>query len=303
VTKFFDLQVNGYAGVDFNADDLALEQAAEACRRLAADGVDGILATIITDELATMRRRIARVAELRDADADIERMIQGIHVEGPFISGAPGYVGTHRAECVQTATVAAAEALVEAGAGLVRLVTLAPECDAKFAVTRWLADRGVRVAAGHCKASLETLRAALDNGLSMFTHLGNGCPLVLPRHDNIVQRVLSLADRLWITFIADGVHVPEFALRNYIRCAGVDRAIVVSDAIAAAGLGPGQYALGGQPVVVDEHLATWSADGSHLMGSAVTMPRAFANLQDQLGLTAAEAQRLVDDNPRAALGM
>ena len=136
-----------------------------------------------------------------------------------------------------------------AGGGLVKLVTLAPERDPQFATTRWLVDQGIRVAAGHCDPPIDTLRGAIDNGLSLFTHLGNGCPPTLPRHDNVIQRVLSQSERLWICFIADGVHVPFVALTNYLRCVGLDRAIVVSDAISAAGLGPGEYSLRGERVV------------------------------------------------------
>ncbi len=299
----FDLQVNGYAGVDFNADDLTAADAVRACRRLADDGVAGILATVITDRLEVMRRRIERIVAAREADATVRGMIRGVHVEGPFLNEQPGYAGTHPRDAIQPANVAAAQMLVEAGQGLVKLVTLAPERDERCIVTRWLSDRGVRVAAGHCDASLDQLAAAIDNGLSLFTHLGNGCPLLLPRHDNVIQRVLGLCDRLWITFIADGVHVPLVALRNYIRCVGISRTIIVTDAIAAAGLGPGEFMLAGQRVVVDEQLATWSADRSHLMGSAVTMPRALENLRTGLDLSPVDAQRVVDHNPRAALGI
>jgi N-acetylglucosamine-6-phosphate deacetylase len=225
-------------------------------------------------------------------------MIAGIHLEGPFISGEPGYVGAHPASAVQPATIPAMERLLEASAGHVRLVTLAPEQDEGCRVTRWLADRGVRVAAGHCNPSRDELAAAIDAGLSLFTHLGNGCPLHLPRHDNIIQRALSLADRLTITFIADGVHIPFFALRNYLQVAGIDRAVVVSDSIAAAGFGPGTFTLGSMTVVVDEQLATWSPDRSHLMGSALTMPTAYRNLIEHVGLSPDEARRLTYDNPR-----
>ncbi|MCA9187489.1 MAG: N-acetylglucosamine-6-phosphate deacetylase, partial [Planctomycetales bacterium] len=157
------------------------------------------------------------------------------------------------------------------------------------------------VSAGHSDASLKDLRAAIDAGLTMFTHLGNGCPLSLHRHDNIIQRVLSLADSLWIGFIADGVHVPFVALDNYLRAAGIERCFVVTDAIAAAGMGPGTHRLAGQDVIVDANLATWAPDRSHLVGSAMTMPQAVANLKTALRLSTAQVTALTIKNPRAAL--
>ncbi len=300
---FFDLQVNGYAGVDFNADGVPVERIAAACEQLAADGVEGILTTIITAPLGAMVSRVAQLIRARESSPICRRMIAGIHLEGPFISGQPGYVGAHPASAVQPATIPAMERLLDAGAGHVRLVTLAPEHDEGCRVTRRLADGGVCVAAGHCNPSRDELAAAIDAGLSLFTHLGNGCPLQLPRHDNVIQRALSLADRLTICFIADGVHVPFFALRNYLQVAGLDRAVVVSDAIAAAGLGPGEFTLGTMTVVVDEQLATWSPDRSHLMGSALTMPMACRNLIERVGLSSDDARQVTYDNPRRALGI
>jgi N-acetylglucosamine-6-phosphate deacetylase len=127
--------------------------------------------------------------------------------------------------------------------------------------------------------------------------LGNGCPAQLPRHDNIIQRVLSFSKHLHIGFIADGVHVPFFALKNYLECCGIERAFVVTDAICGAGQGPGEFTIGNQRVVIDENLATWSADRSHLMGSAGTMRRSEANLRNALGLSDAEIKTLLRDNP------
>jgi N-acetylglucosamine-6-phosphate deacetylase len=301
--SFFDLQVNGYAGVDFNADALSPEQLSHACNQLQADGVAGILATIITDDVERMAARVSNLARARAAVPLAEKLIRGIHLEGPFINAAAGYVGAHPARAVRSASVEAMKPLLEAGEGIVRLVTLAPENDADSRLTRWLTDRGITVSAGHCNPSLDELRAAIDNGLSMFTHLGNGCPLTMHRHDNIVQRALSLADHLWICFIADGVHVPFVALRNYLKIVGIERMVVVSDAISAAGLGPGEFTLGSSKVIVDEQLATWSADRSHLMGSAMTMALAFANLRSHLGMTEADARRVTGDNPRTAIGL
>jgi N-acetylglucosamine-6-phosphate deacetylase len=299
--KYVDLQVNGYAGVDFNSDELTGEALHEACQRLRADGVAQILATIITDDLDAMRRRLSKLAKLRQADSLASDVIAGLHVEGPFISGESGYFGAHPAQAVRPASRDAAAQLLEAGDGLVRLMTLAPERDPAGEVTRWLADQRVIVSAGHCNPSLDQLERSIDAGLSMFTHLGNGCPLQMHRHDNIIQRVLSLAGRLWVCFIADGVHVPFVALRNYLRLVGPERAIVVSDAVAAAGQGPGRYTLAGQEVIVDDQLATWAADKSHLVGSACTMSHAVGNLQRDLMLSPAFIEQVTVTNPSTVL--
>jgi N-acetylglucosamine-6-phosphate deacetylase len=191
--------------------------------------------------------------------------------------------------------------LLDAAGGLTRIFTLAPECDPGLAVTKRLARQDIRVAAGHCNPTLDQLDAALDAGLSMFTHLGNGCPLQLHRHDNIIQRVLSRASKLWISFIADGVHIPWPALGNYLATTGMERAVVVTDAISAAGLGPGRYAHGGQELVVDAEGGTWSADRAHLMGSATTMPQIEANLKQKLGLTNQQITTLTSENPQRVL--
>jgi len=299
---FFDLQVNGYAGVDFNGDDLTDEQLDLACERLAADGVDGILATLITDDVSRMAARLKRMTAMRERNAAARRMIVGFHVEGPFLNAAAGFRGAHPERFIRPGDVAAAGRLLDAGAGLVRMVTLAPECDAGLGVTRMCADAGVVVAAGHCNPSLDELKAAVDAGLTVFTHLGNGCPLEMPRHDNIIQRVLSLGEHLWLTFIADVAHIPFFALGNFLALAARDRAVIVSDAMAAAGLGPGTYRLGEREVVVGSDMIVRGPDG-YLAGSAATMARSAANLREHLGFSDDTVHRLTSTNPRLAIGL
>lgn len=302
MTHFIDLQVNGYAGVDFNDDQLAAESLHAVCRRLRADGVEGILATIITAAVPQMEARLRNLVQLRDQDPLARELVLGVHLEGPFVSDAPGFVGAHPPDHARPADEDVMNRLLDAAEGLVRLVTLAPERDPGMRVTKLLRRAGVVVAAGHCDPSLADLRAAIDAGLAAFTHLGNGCPAMLPRHDNVIQRVLSLADKLWVSFIADGVHVPWHALGNYLRCVGIDHAVVVSDAISAAGLGAGRFRLGDQEVVVDADGATWSADRSHLTGSAATMAQAATRLRDELGLSSADVVKLTRDNPLQMLG-
>jgi N-acetylglucosamine-6-phosphate deacetylase len=303
MVQYFDLQLNGYKGVDFNAVGLTAAAGHEVCRQLRADGVASVLATIITDDIPQMLARLATLAAIRENDPLVAAMIPGIHIEGPFLNPAPGYVGAHPAAHVRPADVEAMKRLLEAAGGLVRLVTLAPECDAGLRVTRYLAGQGIVVSAGHCDPSLDQLRAAIDAGLTMFTHLGNGCPMLLHRHDNIIQRALSLADRLWLCFIGDGVHVPYPALGNYLRAAGIQRSIIVSDGITAAGLGPGRYTLGAQVVEVGEDLVAYSADRSHFVGATATMPQIAARLAQSLGLGPDIINRLMAVNPRRAIGM
>jgi N-acetylglucosamine-6-phosphate deacetylase len=124
------------------------------------------------------------------------------------------------------------------------------------------------------------------------------------RHDNIIQRVLSLSDRLWIMFIADGAHVPFFALANYLQIVGLERAIVVTDAIAAAGMGQGKFTIGGVEAVVGEDLVPRAAHSpQQFAGSGLTMPRAAENLRTHLRLSDEDVTRLLAGNPRQALAL
>jgi len=300
--RFFDLQVNGYGGVDFNQDELRAEDLHAACERLAADGVEGILATIITESLDKMANRLRRLVELREQNALSKRIIAGLHIEGPFINETDGYRGAHPLDAVRPANVDEMLRLLDAAGGLARIVTLAPERDPGLKVTRRLAEERAVISAGHCNAMLDELKAAIDSGLTMFTHLGNGCPMQMHRHDNIVQRVLSLADRLWITFIADGAHVPLFALKNYLQIVGVERAVVVTDAIAPAGLGPGDYTISRWRLRIGEDLVARAPDGSHLIGAAMGMPRVAENLR-AIGLSDADVERVTFQNPKRAIGL
>lgn len=298
---YFDLQVNGYGGVDFNSDGLTPDQLHLCCEKLAQDGVAQILATIITADLDAMCGRLARIVELRERDPLARQMIPGFHIEGPFINETKGYRGAHPENAVRPADADTMRRLLDAAGGLTKLVTLAPERDAGFSVTRLLADQSIVVSAGHTDASLDELKGSIDAGLSMFTHLGNGCPMLLNRHDNIIQRALSLSDALWLTFIADGAHVPWPALHNYLRAATIDRCIVVTDAISAAGLGPGRYTLGHWDLLIGDDRVARAPDGSHLVGSAGTMPLSRNNLIQHLGLMDAEVDQLTITNPRTAV--
>jgi N-acetylglucosamine-6-phosphate deacetylase len=298
---FFDLQVNGFGGVDFNAEHLQPQSIEAMSERLLQEGVDGILVTLITDSIPSMAHRLRGLARLRQSLPSFRKVMRGFHIEGPFLNPADGYRGAHPRDAIIMADRSGMQELLDAGEGFVRLVTLAPECDPGLRVTRMLSDRGVVVSAGHTDASLETLKAAIDAGLTMFTHLGNGCPSLMPRHDNIIHRVLSLREQFWLCFIADGAHIPFFALKTYLDLVGTERAIVVTDAMSGAGCGSGKYSLGRLQLDIGDDLVARSPDGFHLAGSTITMERSLANLTEKLGFSRDAAWRLVSENPCRAM--
>jgi N-acetylglucosamine-6-phosphate deacetylase len=299
---YFDLQVNGYGGIDFNQNDLNAGQLHAACEKLKEDQVSGILATVITESVDEMARRLRRIAELRERDPLAKEVIAGLHIEGPFINEQDGYRGAHPLDAVRRADLDVMKQLLDAGSGLTRIVTLAPERDDGLRVTRFLAEQGIVVSAGHCDPTMEELRGAVDAGLSMFTHLGNGAPIMMHRHDNIIQRALSLSDRIWFGLIADGTHLPYFMFANILKLAGIDRCFVVSDAIAPAGLGPGRYTVSRWDLVIGEDLVARAPDGSHFVGSAISMTQSSENLRSQVGLSEKEIARLTQRNPLLAIG-
>jgi N-acetylglucosamine-6-phosphate deacetylase len=149
---------------------------------------------------------------------------------------------------------------------------------------------GVMVALGHTNASEEQIDAAVLAGASLCTHLGNGVPQVLPRHDNVIQRLLA-RDELIACFIPDGVHLPPFALRNYFRAKPPGRVLLTTDAMAAAGAPPGQYRLG-DSLVESRDGVVRQPGRANLAGSCLTPDQGVANASRWLGISPAEARVL-----------
>lgn len=300
---YFDNQINGYAGVDFNGEGVTAENLHQVCQRLQQENVGGILATIVTDKVDLMAQRLAKLVALRQRDPLVQQVIVGFHIEGPFLNETPGYRGAHPLDAIHPTNAEEMKRLLDAAGGLTRIVTLAPERDPGFQVTKMLADHGITVSAGHCDPSMDELKGGVENGLKMFTHLGNGCPMQMHRHDNVIQRALSFREHLMFGLIGDLTHLPPFTLGNFLRSAGLDRCFCVTDAISAAGQGPGKYKLGRWDIVIGEDLVAWAPDKSHFVGAAVTMPRMYQNLSTKMGFSDEQCRQLLCRNPRRAVGM
>lgn len=296
--RYIDLQVNGFMGVDFNDPILDEQSIIRAANEMRRGGVEKALATIITGPLDAMCVCIANIARAIKTVPDVAATIGGLHVEGPFISPEKGYVGAHPADCCLGDDLAALDRLLDAGGGHVRLVTLAPEVDPQSRLTKHLVDRNILVAAGHTNAQVGQLEQAIESGLTLFTHVGNACPQQTHRHDNIFQRALSLAPKLKYTFIADGWHLPSFVVKNLVRLAGLDNLAVVSDAIMAAGLGPGEFQLGNRRVKVGTDRCARSPDGENFVGAASTMADEDQWLAEVVGMNATDRNQLLYTNPK-----
>ena len=289
---FIDLQVNGGGGVLFNDDPTVdgIAAIAAAHRRF---GTTGLLPTLISDDLDAVARAIAAVDTAIAAGVP---GVLGIHIEGPFLN--PAKHGIHDASKFRILDAEAIALLTSLGRGRT-LVTLAPELAPPGAI-RALVDRGVVVAAGHSDATYEQTRAALDEGLSGFTHLFNAMTQLAGRAPGVVGAALE--DRTsWCGLIVDGHHVHPAAGRVALAAKGAERLVLVTDAMPPVGSDLESFRLGGRTITVDADRLT-GPDGT-LAGAHLDMGRAVANAERLLRVDAATAIRMASATPAAALGM
>ncbi|MBN9564360.1 MAG: amidohydrolase family protein [Alphaproteobacteria bacterium] len=295
-----DLQVNGFAGVDFNSTALTPDALDHALDAMLRTGVTTCLPTLITASEAALA---ARLAALDAAVADSRLgplMVPGYHLEGPFLSARDGYTGCHPPE----AMVAPNAGLIERiEAGLRRpilLLTLAPELAGAEALIRWCRARGKIVALGHTAAGPAEIAAAVAAGATLSTHLGNAAARIQHKFDNPITAQLA-EDGLAASFIADGLHVPPFALKAMIRAKGFSRSILVTDATAAAAAPAGRYDFAGMTVERTAAGEVRAPCSAVLAGSALTLDQAVRNLAVWGIAGADEAIRMASDHPARAL--
>lgn len=300
--EWVDLQINGYGGVDFNAPGLTVEQVISVTDRLECDGTRGYLPTIVTGNPKTTVETLRVIAAARKRSARCERNILGVHLEGPFISSELGAVGTHPIEWVAKPSRELFDRFQDAGNGLVRLVTVAAEVPGMPEFVKWLSSQGVVVSLGHQMASTpDDVRPCIEAGAKAFTHLGNGIPNMIPRHDNIIFTALA-EDRASVMFIPDGHHLPDAMLKVYTRAVPLKRLIAVSDAQYPAGMPPGEYDVCGAHARLEPNGLLWNPSRNCLVGATTPMAAMMKLLQDRIGLSMDECIAIGRDNPRALIG-
>jgi len=245
-----------------------------------------------------LRHGLRTIAAACGREPEVDAMIAGVHMEGPFLSERDGYRGAHPADAIRDPDWSLFEEYQRASGNRIVLMTLAPERPGSIEFIRRATASGVRIALGHTAADGPTLRAAVDAGATLSTHLGNGIVAELPRHPNPIWHQAA-EDRLSASFIADGHHVDSQTLRVLIRAKGIDRSILVSDASPLAGLPPGTY--GGWAVDPSGKIVV--AGTPYLAGSNQGLETGIRNLLNCDDYTMDDAIRTVTENPAHLLGL
>lgn len=280
MSGWIDLQVNGWGGTDFADPLLSPTAAARACAAIHASGTHGFLATIITSPLAVYERNLRLLAAVDDPTC------LGIHLEGPFFSPLGGALGVHRPELCLEADPGRLRHWQEIAAGRIRMLTIGADIPGAAELTRAACGLGISVSLGHHQATARHLSDCADAGATALTHLGNGIPLQVHRHENPLWAGLA-ESRLAVMVIADGHHLPAPVLRVMAMASG-SRLVLVSDAAPIAGSPPGRYSAFGREVELSASGRLEDLASGGFAGSAASLTQCV-DLARRLGLGDVEA--------------
>lgn len=264
-----DVQINGYAGVDFQRDGVTGEELQQAADGLSRDGCGRWFLTLITEEWSVLLARLDGLKALRDASSKLSSQIVGWHVEGPFLSTEPGFKGAHNPDVMTDPSCAAIDELKAVVGDDPTLLTIASERPGSMEVIRYARESGITVSIGHSNASADCLHDSVVAGATGFTHLGNGMPQQMDRFDNIVGRVID-TDGLIAGLIPDSIHVAPQMFRLVHKAQPASEIYYTTDAMSAAGAPPGRYRLGIHELEVGEDRIVRIPGQTNFAGSALT---------------------------------
>ncbi|MEI7026337.1 N-acetylglucosamine-6-phosphate deacetylase [Paenibacillus sp. y28] len=293
---FIDIHVHGGAGRDFMEADEAGLDAITGFH--AGHGTTAMLATTLTASRAELTGVLKQVSRYMQRPMPYARLL-GVHLEGPFINIR--HKGAQNPEHIITPQTEWLDEWAEAYPGLIKIHTLAPEVAGAPPYIARLAAHGIIPALGHSDASFAEVSHAADQGLCHAVHTFNAMRPFHHREPGAAGAVLT-DDRITAEVIADGHHAHPAAIKLLVRSKGPDRVLLITDAMAAAGLGPGDYELGGLPVVVQDGIARLRGTDS-LAGSTLTMAQAFRFMVREVGVPVEQASRMASLNPARRLGI
>lgn len=292
---FFDPQVNGFAGVDFNGSHLTPEGLHQAARSVASTGVTRFLPTLITCSHEKMVRQLKIITSALKSDPLLRKICYGIHLEGPYISPEDGPRGIHPREFVRLPQWEELEKFQEVCEGRIKCLTLAPEASGAIPFIKKAVASGIVIGIGHTHATEEMIEEAVQAGAHLSCHLGNATPKPLSRYQNLIRKQLVM-EQLMASIIADGIHLPRGVVKDYVRAKGVDGILLTTDSMAGAAAPPGRYTLGALEVEVHSDGTARSAATSRLAGSTLTMDRAITNVIQFARIDLPSALRMATKN-------
>jgi N-acetylglucosamine-6-phosphate deacetylase len=300
--RFFDIQINGAKGVGFTSatlNDDGIRTVAQACRD---HGIGGFLPTVITSTSETIHHAFRTLAAARHSDRSLAGMIPGFHLEGPFLSPDDGPRGAHPRAFIRDPDFDEFRRWQDSAYGLIRLVTLAPERPGALPLIESLTRMNVVVAIGHTAATGSLIRAAVNAGAKISTHLGNGCHATLPRHDNPIWEQLA-EDRLLASVIADGHHLPPAVLKSIVRGKTPQRIILTCDAGTYAGMPPGVYSDWGTDLELLPSGRMTLKGTPYLAGSAAFTDECVRHYVQTCGVSIFDAIEAAAIRPRELMGL
>lgn len=289
--QLIDFQVNGYMGVDFSSPNLNQEYFVTACKQLIKHGVTAFLPTLITSNEKTYCRNLRLIARASERK-DLKKHILGIHAEGPFISKAPGYVGAHNPKWAKEPDIDFLKKMQNWAEGKIKIITIAAELSGSARLCEYASTKDITVFLGHQNAKLHDLEKLANAGAKALTHFGNGIPNTLDRHNNILLYGLA-CDKLAVTIITDGHHLPWHLIRTIIRIKGIGSTIVISDASPIAGLPPGKYKVSGNNVVLEKNGYLHNPKKKCMVGSSSTMVECVKYLKNNSLLSESQIKKVV----------
>lgn len=298
----FDLQINGHGGVWFSDASLTPEQVHRAVQAYLAFGVTRLCPTLITNSLASLEHGFRAIRQACEQQPLTAHMVPGCHLEGPFLSPEDGPRGAHPRAQIRLPNWDEFQRLQDAAGGLIRLITIAPELDGAISFIQRATKHGVVVSIGHTAASPEQIRAAVNAGARVSTHLGNGCSAQMHRHRNPFWE--QLADpRLTTCLIVDGHHLPGNFVRAVVRAKTPSKVVLTCDAAGWAGCPPGLYEseLGRSELLEDGKLVV-AGQRELLAGSAQETDICVVKVCEYAGVGWRQAIDMTSLSPARTLG-
>jgi N-acetylglucosamine-6-phosphate deacetylase len=297
-----DIQLNGFAGIDFNNPELSPEDFHHSMQALLRTGVTNALPTLITASQEHLYRNFEALERARALSPLAQAMVKGYHLEGPFLNPAEGFAGCHPSRFM--GKIPSWEIFADwqsVAGGRIKLLTVAPEMPGVLQLIPKCVESGVRVSLGHTNAPHEIVRKAVELGASLSTHLGNGVAQLLPKVDNPILSQLA-EEKLSASFIADGFHQKPHVLGVYIKAKGSDRTILVSDGTSASGAPPGTYYLGTTKIQSKPEGVVHLFGTQNLAGSAATLLDCFQNVMNWYKIPLEQGICWASIQPRQLLG-